>query len=377
MIVGIDASRNRSGGAKAHLTGILTGSNPQEYGIDKVHLWAYKSLADSVPDLPWLTKHTPSALGKNLLHQVWWQYNKLPREAEHFGCKLMFNTDAGSVCPFQPSVTLSQDMLSYEPGEMQRFGYTKDRLRLLMLKFVQSRSLKRSRGAIFLTQYASDVIQQNTGQLLCKKIIPHGIDDAFRQITNRINCPANEKGSLSFLYVSNTSWYKHQWNVVKAIGKVRNSGIDAKLCLIGGGKGPAQELLDQVINDIDPMGFFVKQLPHVNHKMIPKYLSKADVFIFASSCENMPITLLEAMASGLPIACSNRGPMPEILRDAGTYFDPESDESILNAVMQIIRSVGLRKEIMLKAKDYSSYYTWQRSSRETWQFLSWCCGKNK
>ena len=35
----------------------------------------------------------------------------------------------------------------------------------------------------------------------------------------------------------------------------------------------------------------------------------------------MPNTLVEAMASGLPIACSDRGPMPEVLGDGGVLFD--------------------------------------------------------
>jgi len=42
--------------------------------------------------------------------------------------------------------------------------------------------------------------------------------------------------------------------------------------------------------------------------------------------------LVEAMASGLPIACSNRGPMPEVLGDAGVYFDPEDPHDIARAL---------------------------------------------
>src|SRR4051812_39164631 len=105
MILGIDASRNRSGGAKAHLRGILTGADPMEWGISEVHVWAYRSLIDALPDFPWLVKHSPPVLEKSLLHQVLWQYRKLPDEARKCGCDILFNTDAGSVCPFQPAVT--------------------------------------------------------------------------------------------------------------------------------------------------------------------------------------------------------------------------------------------------------------------------------
>ena len=56
-------------------------------------------------------------------------------------------------------------MLSYEPGEMQRFKWGFQRLRLLLIKYSQNRSLRNSYAAIFLTKYASEVIQKSTGKL--------------------------------------------------------------------------------------------------------------------------------------------------------------------------------------------------------------------
>ena len=41
IAIGIDASRNRSGGARAHLVGILTEGDPLKFGIGEVHVWAY------------------------------------------------------------------------------------------------------------------------------------------------------------------------------------------------------------------------------------------------------------------------------------------------------------------------------------------------
>ena len=48
LTVGIDASRNRSGGAKAYLIGILSEVNPLDYGIKEVHLWAPDSLLNEL-----------------------------------------------------------------------------------------------------------------------------------------------------------------------------------------------------------------------------------------------------------------------------------------------------------------------------------------
>ncbi len=113
----------------------------------------------------------------------------------------------------------------------------------------------------------------------------------------------------------------------------------------------------------------MKCLGFVPHDDLPSLLADADLFVFASSCENMPNTLVEAMAIGLPIACSDRGPMPEVLRDGGVYFDPENAESIATAIETLIRDPGLRMSVAKRAKGLSGQYSWARCAAETWSFL--------
>ena len=371
FIIGIDASRNRSGGAKAHLIGILSENNPASFGIQEIHLWSYKSLLDQIPEYPWLIKHNPKALEGSLIKQAWWQYCELPKEAKNAGCHIMLNTDAGTIGGFKPSVTMSRDMLSYEKGEMERYGWSIARLRLLALKYIQAQSLKNADGTIFLTRYAADVIQKFTGPLKKTCIIPHGVGSAFSQKSSEGNWHHKNPGDeIICLYVSNAAMYKHQWHVVSAIGQLRMRGNKISLVLAGGGSGRAQKRLDDEIRRTDPQGDFIKQIGSVKHEEIPGLLRKADLFIFASSCENMPNTLVEAMASGLPIACSDRGPMPEVLTDAGIYFDPENANSIANAVEEIIRDVSKRTTIAQKAKKISEQYSWERCARQTWEFIT-------
>jgi glycosyltransferase involved in cell wall biosynthesis len=108
----------------------------------------------------------------------------------------------------------------------------------------------------------------------------------------------------------------------------------------------------------------------VPHNELARYYREADAFVFASSCENLPIILLEAMAAGLPIACSNRGPMPEVLKDAGVYFDPESPEQIAQAMAKLMADSELRASCSAKAYEYASQYQWKRCADETFAFLS-------
>ena len=369
IIVGIDASRNRSGGAKAYLIGILSELNPLDYDIKEVHLWAPDSLLNKLENYKWLIKHSSKELQQSIIKQIWWQATKLSYEAKKIGCDIMFTTDASTVCRFKPMIILSQDMLSYEPGAMKRYGYTKQRLRLLVILFIQNYAFRFSDGVIFLTQYASKVIQKSTGLLTRVKCIPHGVGLNFRLLQLKHIWPDDPIEPIRCVYISNTELYKHQWVVVQALSILRAHGHNIKLQLIGGGEGKAQKLLDKSINKYDPEASFVQEIDFISHNKVPEYLSKSNIFIFASSCENMPITLIEGMASGLPIACSDRGPMPEVLQDGGVYFNPEDCKSIVFAIEKIIYDHSLRKYISKRAKKLSDKYSWKRCADQTWAFI--------
>ena len=370
LTVGIDASRNRSGGAKSHLIGILSECNPAKHGIHEIHVWAFGALLEQLPDYPWLIKHNPIALEQSLFKQLIWQATALAGEVKSAGCDILFTTDASTLCRIKPMVVLSQDMLSYEPGVMHYFGYGLARLRLLVILVVQNLAFRRAASVIFLSRYAANVIQHSCGLLPAIAYIPHGVDAVFKHTHAESSWPVSGERPIRCIYVSNAEMYKHQWVVVEAISLLRKRGYNLVLSLIGGGNGPAQQLLQDMISFADPKSIFVKQLEFLPHANLPSLLAEADLFVFASSCENMPVTLLEAMAVGLPIACSNRGPMPEVLADGGVYFNPEDANSIAKAIEKIIQSPALRLAIAERAKTLSQQYNWNRCADETFSFIA-------
>jgi len=372
LIIGIDASRCRSGGARAHLIGILSNVKPELYGVDAVHVWSYSKLLDSVPDANWLIKHRSEGARTNILWQLLWQYFNFPKEASEQGCHIVLNTDAGTVSAFGPSITMSRDMLSFERGEIDRFKFGKAKLRLLLLRTVQLRSLARSRGVIFLTDYAANVIQSYGRTFGNIRIIPHGVGAEFKDVVPQTSGCLSKERIINCIYVSNVALYKHQWHIVSAVKKIRELGYNVKLKLVGG-HGLGQSRLAKQISISDPGGAFVEQLDFVPQNDIPALLGKSHIFVFASSCENMPNTLLEGMAAGLPVACSNRGPMPEILLNGGVYFDPEDSDSVKEALLSLITHDELRLSMAKKSKLLSQEYTWQRCADETFRFLVDIC----
>jgi glycosyltransferase involved in cell wall biosynthesis len=368
IVLGIDASRNRSGGAKAHLEGILRAGEPAHLGIARIHIWSNKALLDLLPEAPWLVKHNPPYLERSLPYQVWWQWRHLADEVRRCSCDIVLDTDAGSISRWRSTIVMSQNMLPFEWREMLRYGISTALLRSVLLRIIHTRSLKRAQGVIFLTRYATERVQRATGTLRNALIIPHGVSRTFRLPVDRSG-PFRAEKEICCLYVSNTEAYKHHWMVIRAVALLRKRGHRISLTLAGGGTGRGRRKTDRAKARHDPHGTFVRDLGAVPHEDLPRIIAQADIFIFASSCESISITLLEGMAAGVPIACSNRGPMPEVLQDGGVFFDPEDHYSIARAVERLILDADLRASVSSRARARSAEYTWEECARRTWAFV--------
>ena len=169
--------------------------------------------------------------------------------------------------------------------------------------------------------------------------------------------------------MSNVDLYKHQWHVVRACSILRDEGFKIKLTLVGGSSGLGKQKLESELRMSDPNKALVSVINFVNANKLPAILKASDILVFASSCENMPNTLIEGMASGKPIACSSRGPMPEVLRDAGLYFDPEDHKTIAAAIRKLLVDPKLKYNLSNKAYDRSMDFSWDKCARETITFI--------
>ena len=363
LIIGIDALRSKSGGAKAHLIGIISNLEPEKYDIKEVHVWSYRELLEKLPNTSWLKKHAPIESKKNIFSQLYWQRYTLLKLLQKHNCDILLNLDAGTINNFSPSVTMSRDMLSYEPGEMERYKYSLAWLRLYVIKYVQAWSLKRSNSVVFLTKYASKIIQDFTGPLEKYCYIPHGVGSNFHKERKLKNFPNYLNDSIKCIYVSNIAPYKHQKHVIRALKALRKKGYKISLELVG----ENMKYINSIKKEIAYQDDWIKMYGHVDQRELPNLISDSDIFIFASSCENMPNTLVEGMAIGIPIACSNRGPMPEILENGGLYFDPEDNLSIYKSIEEIILNHNLRKQIASEAKKLSKQYSWKKCSDKTFK----------
>jgi glycosyltransferase involved in cell wall biosynthesis len=373
LVIGIDASNLRRGGGVTHLIELLSTAKPEKHGVARVVVWGGKQTLGKLPDRAWLAKVSPIALNRGLLYRTWWQRYSLSRAAHAAQCDVLFVPGGRYAGNFRPIVTMSQNLLPFEWRELCRYGWSLTTLRLVLLRYTQRRSFQRADGVIFLTEYAGQAVLNVTGQLAGKTAtIPHGLNPRF-QIKPREQRPIGEYSASNpyrLLYVSIIDQYKHQWHVVEAVHALRMEGFQVILELVGPAYPAALTRLQAAIARFDPKGRWVHYHGAVPYEALHQIYAQTDLGIFSSSCENMPIILLETMAAGIPVACSHHGPMPEVLGAAGLYFDPEKSPDIAQAIRKFMLTPELRSEKAEAGFERARQFSWERSAEQTYSFLA-------
>ena len=372
MRVGIDASNLRAGGGITHLVEVIRAAQPADTDLSRIVVWGSADTLARVPSAPWLSLQHEPELDRSLPHRLAWQRMTLHRRAAA-ASDLLFSPGGSYGGPFRPFVTMSRNLLPFQTEERRRYGASWMRVKLGLLRRSQAATLRRADGVIFLNDYARECVLGDVGPLRgLATVIPHGVDDRFRGEPRPARAIESYSRDAPFrvLYVSNVEFYKHQWHVVDAVARLRAEGLPIVLDLIGSAYPPAGACLARAMATFDPGGAFVTYRGGVSHAELVGHYAGADAFVFASSCENMPNILLEAMASALPIACANRGPMPAMLGDAGVYFDPTAPASIAASLGALVRGAATRADLAARAAARARAYSWRRCSADTMRFLA-------
>lgn len=372
MRVGIDASNLRGGGGVTHLCELLGACDPHWDGFSELVIWGGKATLQRLPARGgWLKAIHVPMLDRSLPARMWWRYTNLPKLARE-ACDILFIPGGLPGFAQIPWVTMCQNMLLFELFERQRYGISPARLRLEILRRVQARSFVKANGLVFLSEYARTTVLNSLPQPPERMVtIPHGVDQRFSmnpRPTRRIE-DCSDRWPFHLLYVSTVDLYKHQSNVVMAVAGLRKRGMPVTLELIGSAYKPALNRLTATINRLDPDRKFVRYHGNVPFEELHKRYHAADMFVYASTCENMPNILIEAMAAGLPIASSSYGPMPEVLGSTDGCFNPEDSLDIMRALEALILDSERRTGMAFRVHERAKQYSWEICARRTLAFL--------
>lgn len=165
-----------------------------------------------------------------------------------------------------------------------------------------------------------------------------------------------KKNELIVLVVCRLEPRKDLMVLIKAAEKIKL--IDNKIKFVLCGDGISRESIEREIkrrkltDTIKMVGFVYEELPN--------YYSTADIFALTTKEEWFGIVFIEAMAAGLPIVTTNVNACPEVVGNAGLFFDKGDYQGMVKQLLELAHKPKLRKELADNARRRSRLFDWKK-----------------
>ncbi|CAM5200139.1 D-inositol-3-phosphate glycosyltransferase [Castellaniella denitrificans] len=367
MKIVINALSARLGGGQTYLKNLL--AHLPDWPELEVLIYAPSSL-DLPMDSRIHRKVTAWPTNNPLLRSIW-ERIFLPRILEQEMADVLF-CPGGIILTKVPSsckkVTMFRNMIPFDAKVLSHIPFGLDKIRNYFLRWSMLRSMATADLTIFISEYAKHVIEALI-DTRSSVTIPHGVGEAFCTYDKKLSRPSWLPMGEYILYVSRFDVYKHQQEVVSAfvslpqdlshrfklimVGEVSEAESRRVLGLARGAGLEHQILITGPVKYVD----------------LPALYRNATLNLFASSCENCPNILLEALGAGRPVLASNVMPMPEFGADAVEYFSPTDPETIAASMVRVLRNKSLMDGLADSAAQRSKSFSWISTSKATWSCI--------
>ncbi len=166
------------------------------------------------------------------------------------------------------------------------------------------------------------------------------------------------------LFVGSVRRHKNIETLLRGFQRYRRQGnTDLSAAIVGSTHPSYQPELEAEIdeeyqNDIHFLG-------HVGDKAVARLYNHAEAFVFPSLYEGFGLPPLEAMGYGTPVIAANRTSIPEVVDDAGVYFDPTDPDDLSKALACVLEDEERRTQLVERGYDRYDQFSWARTARET------------
>lgn len=227
-----------------------------------------------------------------------------------------------------------EDVIKYKIGIESKYL----RLVIPIVRQIEKFVISNSDGCLAVTKHLEDVARNFRAKRVYS-IFPNMDLSIFGPRTNG----QKRNGGISVLFVGRLEPEKGPLNVIKVAEILRN----VEFVIVGYGSLESQ--IKQLIKNNEMTN--VKLLGLVEHDKLPKLYQNADIFLLPSYSEGLPVVMIEAMTSELPVIVSKVGAVAEILanNNGGFAVSPGNIEEIVSKI-QILEDFNYRAELGRKAR---------------------------
>ncbi len=155
---------------------------------------------------------------------------------------------------------------------------------------------------------------------------------------------------------------KNYLRLIRAFANLKPETLKPETQLvIAGGRG---WLYEDIFSEAERHGDRVRILGFVDEGDLPALYRSAALFAFPSLYEGFGLPVLEAMACGVPVVCSNASSLPEVAGKAGLLVDPLDTDGLAEAMRRVLEDSGLRREMIARGVAQAARFTWERAARQ-------------
>ncbi|WP_046755624.1 glycosyltransferase family 4 protein [Kordia jejudonensis] len=182
--------------------------------------------------------------------------------------------------------------------------------------------------------------------------IPNNVELTDYPFKKRKNLKANLLWVRSFAEIYNPTLAIHVAHGLK------QQGIETSLCMVGPKKDASFEKTQELANELEVNVKFTGKLS--KHDWIS--LSETyDIFINTTNFDNTPISLIEAMALGMPIVSTNVGGIPFLINHAenGLLVSPNNASEMILQIKKLIANPEMAEKLVLQAREKAEMFDWE------------------
>jgi glycosyltransferase involved in cell wall biosynthesis len=243
-------------------------------------------------------------------------------------------------------------------------------IRRAQLRMTVARSVRKAARILTVSEFSRDAILRAYDIPPEKvSVVPNAANPAFRVI-GRERAQQSIRDSLHFeapfiFSVGDLQPRKNQIGLIAAFAKLLTEHPQLKHHLVLTGK---ETWFTPKVREAARDSGFASRIHFTGFVSDPVLLdlyNACDCFAFPSFYEGFGLPILEAMACGRAVACSNTSAMPEVADGAGLLFDPHRTEEITRALKDILLDSELRARMERLGLQRASTFTWKKSARAT------------
>jgi glycosyltransferase involved in cell wall biosynthesis len=196
-------------------------------------------------------------------------------------------------------------------------------------------------------------------------VVPGGVGPSFAPSGDEQVESVRQRYELDGPYILAVGTIEPRKNLprlIDAFARFRSRSEAPHRLVIAGGRG---WLSDETFRRAAQSSFSsdIRFLGKFPDEDLPALYAGADVFVYPSLYEGFGLPVLEAMACGVPVVCSDTSSLPEFADGAAQLIPPEDTDAIASAVEAVCTDDELRQSLRTRGTARAAEYTWERSAR--------------